>query len=55
MVELEAKGQASTQSTTVFQIFTNNNLDLKINTLFDTGAMKSVMSWKMYQQLKLND
>ena len=29
---------------TVFQIFANNNLDLKINTLFDTGAMKSVMS-----------
>ena len=40
---------------TVFQIFANNNLDLKIRTLFDTGAMKSVMSWKMYQQLKLND
>ena len=40
---------------TVFQIFANNNLDLKINTLFDTGATKSVMSWKMYQQLKLND
>ena len=40
---------------TVFQIFANNNLDLKINTLFNTGAMKSVMSWKMYQQLKVND
>ena len=40
---------------TVFQIFSNNNLDLKINTLFDTGAMKSEMTWKMYQQLKLND
>ena len=40
---------------TVFQIFSNNNLDLKINRLFDTGAMKSVMTWKMYQQLKLND
>ena len=40
---------------TVFQIFANNNLDLKINMLFDTGAMKSVMSWKMYKQLKLND
>ena len=39
---------------TVFQIFANKNLDLKINTLFNTGAMKSVMSWKMYQQLKLN-
>ena len=25
---------------TVFQIFSNNILDLKINTLFDTGAMK---------------
>ena len=40
---------------TVFQIFANNNLDVKTNTLFDTDAMKSVMSWKMYQQLKLND
>ena len=40
---------------TVFQIFANNNSDVKINTLFDTGAMKSLMSWKMYQQLKLND
>ena len=40
---------------TVFQLFANNNLDMKINTLFDTGAMKSVMSWKMYQKLNLND
>ena len=39
---------------TIFQVFANNNLDVKINTLFDTGAMKSVMSWKMYQKLKLN-
>ena len=38
----------------VFQIFANNNLDIKINTLFDTGAMKSVMSLKMYKKLKLN-
>ena len=30
-------------------------MNLKINTLFDTGAMKSVMSWKMYQELRLND
>ena len=40
---------------TVFQVFSNNNLDVKLNTLFDTGAMKSVMSWKMYQKLNLND
>ena len=40
---------------TVFQVFANNNLDIKINTLFDTGAMKSVMSWKMYETLKLYD
>ena len=40
---------------TVFQTFANNNLDIKINTLFDTGAMKSVMSWNMYKKLKLND
>ena len=40
---------------TIFQIFANNNLDIKINTLFDTGAMKSVMSLEMYKKLKLND
>ena len=40
---------------TVFQIFANNNLTMKINTLFDTGAMKSVMSLEMYQKIKLND
>ena len=40
---------------TVFQVFANNNLDVKINTLFDTGAMKSVMSLEMYRKLKLND
>ena len=40
---------------TVFQTFANNNLDIKINKLFDTGAMKSVMSWKMYKKLNLND
>ena len=32
---------------TVFQIFANNNQAIKINTLFDTGAMKSVMSLEM--------
>ena len=40
---------------TIFQVFANNNLDVKINTLFDTGTMKSVMSWKMYQKLNLNE
>ena len=40
---------------TVFQIFANNNLDLKINTLFDTGAMKSIMSLDTYQKLKLDE
>ena len=40
---------------TVFQIFANNNLDVKINTLFDTGAMKNIMSLEMYKKLKLND
>ena len=42
-------------SGTVFQTFANNNLDIKINTLFDTGAMKSVMSSKMYKNLKLDN
>ena len=40
---------------TVFQIFANNNQTIKINILFDTGAMKSVMSLGMYEKLKLND
>ena len=40
---------------TVFQIFANNNLNIKINTLFDTGAMKSIMSLEMYEKLKLKD
>ena len=40
---------------TVFQIFANNNLNIKINMLFDTGAMKSVMSLEMYEKLKLKD
>ena len=40
---------------TVFQIFANNNLDTKINALFDTGAMKSVMSLEMYEKLKLKN
>ena len=39
----------------VFQTFANNNLNLKINTLFDRGAMKSIMLWKMYQELELNN
>ena len=39
---------------TVFQIFANNNPNLKINTLFDTGAIKSVMSLETYQKLKLD-
>ena len=40
---------------TVFQTFANNSLDTKINTLFDTGTMKSVMSWKMYKKLNLDN
>ena len=40
---------------TVFQIFANNNKAMKINTLFDRGAMKSVMSLEMYKELKLED
>ena len=39
---------------TVFQIFANNNLDLKINALFGTGTMKSIMSFDTCQKLKLD-
>ena len=30
-------------------------MDIKINALSDTGAMKSVMSFDTYQKLKLNE
>ena len=40
---------------TVFQIFANNISDIKINMLFDTGAMKSVMSFDTYQKLNLDE
>ena len=57
MYEREINNQSINQSTTgtVFQIFTNNNLNTKINTLFDTGAMKSVMLLEMYEKLKLQN
>ena len=42
-------------TSTVFQMLANNNLNIKINTLFDTGAMKIVMSLEMYEKLKLKD
>ena len=38
---------------TVFQVFANNNLDTKINTLFDTVAMKSVMFLEIQKKLRL--
>ena len=53
-IEVYSVDELGPTTGTVFQIFANNNLDLKINTLFDTGAMKNVMSWDMYQKLKLD-
>ena len=38
---------------TVFEIFANKNRNLSINALFDTGASKSVMSYKTFEKLKL--
>ena len=43
------------QQAQYLQIFANNNKAMKINTLFDTGTMKSVMSLEMYKKLKLED
>ena len=40
---------------TVFQVFGNNNLNTKINTLFYTGAMKSIMSLEMHNKLRLRE
>ena len=46
--------ELGTTTGTIFQIFANNNLDLKINTLFNTGAVKSIMSFDTFQKLKLD-
>ena len=40
---------------TVFKIFANNNTDIKINVLLDTGVMKRVMSFDTYQKLNLSE
>ena len=40
--------ECSPTTGTVFPIFAINNSELKINNLFDTEAMKSVMSYDMY-------
>ena len=39
---------------TVFKIVANNNTDIKFNALFNTGAMKRVMSFDTYQKLNLS-
>ena len=54
-VEIYNIDQLGPTTGTVFQVFANNNLDVKINTLINTGAMKSVMSLEMYRKLKLNN
>ena len=38
----------------VFKIIANNNTGINISALFDTGAMKSVMSFDTYQKLNLS-
>ena len=38
---------------TVFKILANNNKNLSINALFDTGASKSVMSYNTFKRLNL--
>ena len=40
-------------SGTVFPVIANGKKGLKINTLFDTGAMKSIMSLTMYNTLRV--
>ena len=54
-VDIYNIGELGPTTGTVFQIFVNNNLNIKINTLFDTGVMKSIMSLEMYEKLKLKD
>ena len=39
---------------TVFKVYANNNRDLSINALFNTGASKSVMSHETFRKLKLD-
>ena len=40
---------------TVFEVFANNNSELLISALFDTGATKSVMSYDTFRKLKLEN
>ena len=40
---------------TVFEVFTNNNSELLISALFDTGATKSVMSYDTFRKLMLEN
>ena len=53
MTPREIQPRRLLQRGTVFQVFANNNLDVKINTLFDTGAMKGVISLEMYKKIEV--
>ena len=52
-LEICSLEEIGSRTGTVSEVFTNNNRNLLINALFDTGASKSVMSFNMFKKLNL--
>ena len=52
--EIHSLEEIGAKTGTVFEVFANNNQNLLINTLFNTGASKSVMSHDTFRKLKLD-
>ena len=52
-LEICSLEEIGSRTGTVFEIFANNNKNLSINALFDTGASKSVMSYNTFKKLNL--
>ena len=52
--EIYSLEEIGAQPGTIYEVFPNNNQNLSINTLFNTGASKSVMSHDTFRKLKLD-
>ena len=52
--EIYSLEEIGAKTGTVFEVFANNNLELSISALFDTGESKSVMSQETFKKLKLD-
>ena len=53
-IEIYSLEEIGDKTDTVFKVFANNNQNLSINALFDTGASKSVMSYHTFSKLNLD-